>query len=227
MTILEDIRQALQARQDETYCTFHARLIPTVDPARIIGVRVPHIRALAKRYAADARIGDFLATLPHRYYEEDMLHGLIIAQLCDYDACIAAVDAFLPYVDNWAVCDSLRPRCFAAHKERLRADIRRWIADDAPYTVRFGIEMAMVHFLDDAFDPAYAETIIALPHEHYYVRMMIAWYVATALAKQWDAALPIITTHRLPAWTHRKAIQKAKESYRLTNEQKAILTQYR
>lgn len=221
--MIQHIQAALFERQDPAYRDFSAALVPTIDPSTVIGVRVPALRALAKLWGTDPAIGTFLAALPHAYLEENHLHALLIAQMRDFDGCIAALDAFLPYVDNWATCDSLRPTCFKGHHDALLPHIRRWLASPHPYTVRFAIEMLMTWYLDDAFDVRYLEWVAAVTDDHYYVRMMVAWYFATALAKQYAAAVPYLQERRLPLWTHRKAIQKAIESYRITDEQKAYL----
>ena len=219
----EEVQRRLFALQDAEYRLFQARLMPTIDVGTIIGVRTPELRKLAKELKGAEHIGDFLAALPHRYYDETNLHGFLISELKDYAAAAAAVDALLPYVDNWATCDLLSPKAFRKNRALLRADVLRWMSSDRPFTVRFGIEMAMSHFLDDGFDPSLAERIAAIRSEEYYVRMMVAWYFATALAKQWDAIIPFVEDRRLDPWTHNKTIQKAIESYRITDEQKAYL----
>ncbi len=219
----KEIEARLFSMKDETYAAFQAKLMPTVDPARIIGVRTPLLRQFAKELYKAGDNGAFLAALPHRYYEENNLHGFLLCEGKDYAATVRAVDAFLPFVDNWATCDSLSPKVFRKHRAELKADIDRWMASDKVYTVRFGIEMAMSHFLDEEFDPTFLEKAAALRFDEYYVKMMVAWYVATALAKQWDATLPLLTVGKLDDWTHNKSIQKAVESYRITDEQKAYL----
>ena len=214
---------ALFARRDDTYREFQGKLIPTVDPRSIIGVRTPELRAMAKVLAKQERIDALLHALPHRYFDEYQLHAFIVGELKDIDACLAETERLLPYVNNWATCDQLSPKIFAKHPGKLLPRIRRWLASDAPYTVRFGIGMLMEHFLDDRFDPAYPAEVAALCSDEYYVNMMIAWYFATALAKQYDAVLPFIESRALSTWTHNKAIQKALESRRLTDEQKSYL----
>ena len=219
----KEIEARLFSMKDETYAAFQAKLMPTVDPARIIGVRTPLLRQFAKELHKAGDNGAFLAALPHRYYEENNLHGFLLCEGKDYVETVRAVDAFLPFVDNWATCDSLSPKVFRKHRAELKADLDRWMASDKVYTVRFGIEMAMSHFLDEDFDPSFLEKAAALRFDEYYVKMMVAWYVATALAKQWDATLPLLTAGKLDDWTHNKSIQKAVESYRITDEQKAYL----
>lgn len=217
------VRAELFALQDAPYQAFTARLIPNIDPARIIGVRAPALRQLAKKFAGEPDAMDYTALLPHRYLEEDHLHASLIGNIRDYGALIAALDGFLPYVDNWAVCDSMRPKLFKKHPEPLPDDIRRWMGSDHPYTVRFGIGLLLSHYLDGHFRPEYAEWVAAVRSEEYYLNMMVAWYFATALAKQYDAVIPYLEEDRLPRWTHNKTIQKAVESYRISDEQKEFL----
>ena len=217
------IRARLFEMQDVQYRDFTAKLIPTVSPERIIGVRTPDLRSYAAELSKTEDAAALLALLPHRYHEENTLHGFLIGRIADYDACVAALDAFLPYVDNWATCDSIRPRCFKRNLSRLIGEIRRWMASEQTYTIRFGIEMLMCFYLGGAFDPVYLDWVAALRSEEYYVNMMIAWFFATALAKQWDAALPVIEARRLDPWVHNKAIQKAVESYRIPADRKNLL----
>lgn len=224
---MTDLQSTLFDLADRDYAAFQAKLAPTISPDKFIGVRMPELRRFAAQYGKTAQSDLFLSTLPHEYQDENLLHAILISNLRDFDACLNAVEAFLPYVDNWAVCDSLRPACFKKHRGQLLPHIRRWIASSAAYTCRFGIEMLMLHFLDDAFDPMLLELPAGVDSKEYYIRMMVAWFFATALAKQWDAVLPYIEQHRLPEWTHRKAIQKACESYQITPEQKAVLKQFR
>ncbi|MBO5495909.1 MAG: DNA alkylation repair protein [Oscillospiraceae bacterium] len=220
---MTEVQRKLFALRDEGNRDFVAKLIPTVDKARILGVRTPALRALARDFAKRPEAADFLKELPHFYLEENGLHAFLIERIRDYDDCVAALDAFLPYVDNWATCDSLSPACFKKHHPRLISDARRWLESDRLYTARFGIGVLMAHFLDGDFAPEYLDWVAAIESEEYYLRMMQAWYFATALAKQYDAALPYLTEHRLEPWTHNKTIQKAVESYRITDEQKAYL----
>ena len=217
------IRVRLFAMQDAKYRDFTAKLTPTVPPERIIGVRTPELRKYAVELSKTEDAAAFMAMLPHLYQEENNLHAFLIERIADYDACVAALDAFLPYVDNWATCDSMSPKCLKKQLPRLTGEIRRWMASDRVYTVRFGMGMLMRHFLDDAFDPAYLDWVAALRSEEYYVNMMIAWFFATALAKQWDATLPFIVNCRLEPWVHNKAIQKAIESYRIPEDRKIWL----
>lgn len=219
----EYIYQRLLELRDVEYWEFQSKLIPTVDPDKIIGVRTPELRRLAKEIAKTPQAEPFLKTLPHEYYEENNLHAFLIEGMKDYHECVAAVDAFLPYVDNWATCDMMSPKCFKKHLAELLDSIKIWIASDRTYTVRFGIGMLMKFYLDEEFDPAYPEMVAAVRSEEYYINMMIAWYFATALAKQYDVILPFIKGRKLDTWTHNKAIQKAVESYRITKEQKEYL----
>ena len=223
------IQQQLFELQDLKYRDFHAKLVPGMDVNDIIGVRTPELRKLAKQLAKDERVGDFLAVLPHRYLDEMNLHGFIISELRDYDECLEEIERFLPYVNNWATCDLLSPKAFKQKKNRVRLieDIKRWMASDEPFTIRFGIEMLMSFYLDEDFKPEYLKWVSEIRHEHYYVKMMVAWYFATALAKQWEATLPYIEGNTMEKWTHNKAIQKAVESYRITPEQKELLKSYR
>jgi len=209
--------------QDKGYRDFHSKLIPTISEETIIGIRMPAMRKLAKEYAKDPESEDFLKQLPHTYYDENVLHALLVAEIRDYDTCVRKVEHFLPYVDNWAVCDVFSPKVFRKNRDKLIEKVREWSASKRPYTCRFGMEMLMTHFLDEDFRPEYLEIPVAVHSGEYYVNMMIAWFYATALAKQWDATVGYIEKHRLDPWTHNKTIQKARESYRITPEQKEYL----
>ena len=222
MTVSE-IRAELRRLQDIQYREMQIRIIPTVKPEQIIGVRTPALRQLAKQVARDGAAEEFLGDLPHRYFEENQLHAFILSEMKDYGQCLQALNRFLPYVDNWATCDQMSPKVFRKHRQQLIGSIREWIGSEKPYTVRFGIGMLMEHFLDGDFDPAYPEMAAAVRSGEYYVNMMTAWYFATALAKQYEAVLPYLENRRLDDWTHNKAIQKAIESDRITPEQKAYL----
>lgn len=223
MNAAKEVQAQLFALQDIQYRDFHSKLMPTVDPATIIGVRTPALRKFAKSFAKTPEAAEFLRIFPHEYYEENNLHGFLIEAIRDYDAAIAALDAFLPYVDNWATCDLMCPKVFQKHLPELAEQIPIWLASDHPYTIRFGIGMLMRFYLDEAFEPVYLDQVAGVRHEEYYVKMMVAWYFATALAKQYDATLPYLEQRRLEPWTHNKAIQKAVESYRITGEQKTYL----
>ena len=217
------IQEKLLALQDEKYRDFQSKLVPTIPTETMIGVRTPAMRKLAKEYGKDPESAEYLKQLPHIYYDENILHALLVSEIKDYDPCVKEVEKFLPYVDNWAVCDIFSPKVFKKNKDKLIGKIKEWAASDHPYTCRFGLEMLMIHFLDEDFQPEYLEIPAAVHSEEYYVNMMIAWFYATALAKQWDAAIGYIETHRLEPWTHNKTIQKARESYRITQEQKDYL----
>ena len=222
MTI-DEMKAQLWQLQDLKYRDFHCRLMPNVPPERVIGIRTPQLRALARQFENSPDCAAFLAALPHDYYDENNLHGFIIERIKDFREALGAVDAFLPYVDNWATCDLMRPKAFKNHTRELLPEIRRWIASGETYTVRFGVEMLMTFYLDDEFLPEYLEMVAEIRSEEYYINMMTAWFFATALAKQYNAALPYIEQKRLDSWTHNKAIQKSVESYRITDEQKAFL----
>ena len=220
---IKEIRQGLFALKDEKYKEFQKKLIPTVDENTVIGVRTPVLRKYAKDVSGTPGAVIFMQTLPHEYYEENNLHGMLIETMKDYDECIAYLDEFLPYVDNWATCDLISPRVFKKHKDELLVKIKEWMASDRVYTIRFGMEMLMTHFLDEDFKPEYLGMAANVHSKEYYVNMMIAWFFATALAKQYEASLPYIENHCMDRWTHNKTIQKAIESYRITDEQKRYL----
>ena len=217
------ITERLFALQDTAYRDFSAKLNPTVRPERIIGVRIPALRALAKELNGSDRAAAFLDALPPRYLEENQLHAFLLAPIRDFDEAIRAVGRFLPHADSWAVTDSLRVKAFDRDPERLLPHIDRWLACDHPYTVRFGILCRMNLFLGERFRPEYPDKVAAVQSEEYYVNMMRAWYFATALAKQYHATVPYLEENRLDPWTHNKAIQKAIESYRVTDGHKAYL----
>ena len=219
----EKIREKLFALQDEKYRDFQIRLIPGSGRDTMIGVRTPDLRRYAKQLIKTEDIQIFLNDLPHQYFDENQLHAFIISEIKDYDRCMREVIRFLPYVDNWATCDQLSPGIFKKHRQELLQQIRIWIRSDRTYTIRFGIGMLMQHFLDDDFDPEYPVMVAGIRSEEYYVNMMIAWYFATALAKQYEAVLPFMENHRLDAWTNNKAIQKSVESFRITPDQKEYL----
>ena len=221
--ITEEIRQALFDLQDIKYRDFQAKLIPGKDTEMMIGVRTPELRKLAKQMLKREEIGEFLRDLPHRYFDEDQLHAFIVSGIKEYGKCMEELMRFLPFVDNWATCDQMSPGVFKKRKPELLAEIREWLGSEHTYTVRFGIGMLMQHFLDEDFDPAYPELVAGVHSEEYYVNMMIAWYFATALAKQYDDVLPFIEGRRLDPWTHNKTIRKAVESYRISDEQKEYL----
>lgn len=220
----EEIVRNLFANQDSAYRDFHKRLIPTVDEKTVIGVRVPAIRRLAKSAGESA---DFMHALPHEYYEENQLHACILNLETDFDKAIAGVNAFLPFVDNWATCDILNPAAFRKHRSKLLSHACSWAKSEHTYTMRFGVEMLMNHFLDDGFSSSQSDLVASLRPEDYYGKMMIAWYFATALAKQYDAMLSYLQNERLERWTHNKTIQKAVESFRISDAQKVFLKSLR
>lgn len=221
--IEREIQERLFALQDGEYKSFQGKLIPNIAPERIIGVRTPALRALAKELHRREDIEDFLSALPHRYFDENQLHAFLLSLGSDYGETVERLDMFLPYVNNWATCDQMSPKVFRKHRAELPAEIDRWLASEHPYTVRFGIGMLMQHYLDEEFRDEYLARVAALRSGEYYVNMMIAWYFATALAKQYGAALPYLEQRRLDPWTHNKAIQKAIESDRVSDEAKAYL----
>jgi Predicted DNA alkylation repair enzyme len=219
----DEIRRRLFALQDLKYKEFQCKLIPTVNPETVIGVRTPDLRKLAKEVSKTPDALEFLKILPHTYYEENNLHGFLIETIKDYDTAVAAIDTFLPYIDNWATCDLISPKTFQKHLPELYEKIRVWLKSNRTFAVRFGIEMLMSFYLDEHFTSEALELVADIRSEEYYVNMMIAWYFATALAKQYDAALPYIQNQRMEKWTHNKAIQKAIESYRISDEAKTCL----
>lgn len=217
------LHDALFVLQDTDYKAFHEKLIPTVPPETVIGIRTPVLRRFASDYAKTPDAAEFRASLPHAYYEENNLHAFLIEKIRDFDQALAALEAFLPYIDNWATCDALAPKVFAKHTDELLPHIESWIASKKTYTVRYGLGALMRYYLDEHFKPEYLTLAAGVRSEEYYVNMMIAWFFATALAKQYDAALQILLEHKLDIWTHNKAIQKARESFRITDAQKAYL----
>lgn len=221
--IEQRIQAELFALQDPGYRDFQCKLMPSVNPDTVIGVRTPELRKLAKSLAKEPDIAGFLQILPHQYYEESNLHGFLIETCKDYEQTVAYLDAFLPYVNNWATCDMMSPKIFRKHLPKLIQKITQWLASGQTYTVRFGIGMLMGFYLDGAFAPEYLDMVVNVKSEEYYVNMMRAWYFATALAKQYDATLPYFVQQQLDQWTHNKSIQKAIESYRITDEQKTYL----
>lgn len=219
----EIIRKMLFSLADEKYRDFQCRIIPTVSPKTVLGIRTPDLRRYAKILIKENDTDNFLNSLPHLYFEENQLHAFIISELKNYNECIGRVNVFLPYIDNWATCDQLSPKVFGKNRIRLYEEIKNWIASEKTYTIRFGIGMLMQHFLDDDFDPEYPERVSEIHSDEYYVNMMIAWYFATALAKQYETVIPYIEQKRLDKWTHNKTIQKAVESYRISADKKEYL----
>ncbi len=221
--IEKSVQKQLFALQDGAYQAFQCKLMPNVAPERVIGVRTPALRAFAKEFARTPDAAEFIKILPHTYYEENNLHGFILETLKDFDEAVRAVDKFLPYVDNWATCDQIKPKAFKRNLPGLYEKIKGWVASDRTYTVRFGVEMLMNFFLDGNFTSESAELASRVRSNEYYVNMMVAWYFATALAKQYDAVIFYIEQNKLDIWVHNKTIQKAVESYRITEKQKKYL----
>ena len=234
-----ELVKRLLAEQDLKYRDFHASLLPNIDKKSIIGVRVPTMRKIAKEFASSAtpvELGKFLDKLPHKYFEENQVHLFVVERVKDFDECVRRIEQFLPYIDNWAVCDGKSPKALLKDESRFYAKICEWLKSTKPYTVRFGVNMLMAFFLDDRFDKSQLKLVAAIdenlfddagraecPTDRYYVQMVVAWYMATALAKQWDATFPYIKGRKLSPWIHNKTIQKACESYRITDAQKKIL----
>ena len=215
-----DLYRKLYALQDLKYRDMQIKIIPTINPESVIGVRTPELKRLAKDLLKAGDYNGFLEELPHKYFEENQLHAFIISGIKDLGECMEELEKFLPHVDNWATCDQMSPKIFRKHKDVLFSHIKEWVNSEKTYAVRFGVGMLMEHFLDDDFDPLYPELVAKLRSEEYYVNMMIAWYFATALAKQYESILPFIEEKKLDDWTHNKAIQKSLESRRITEEQK-------
>lgn len=222
-SLQETVQSKLFELQDLKYKEFQCKLMPTVKPETVIGVRTPELRKFAREFSKTPQATEFLQILPHMYYEENSLHGFLIEKIKDYDAAIATVEAFLPYIDNWATCDLISPKVFKKHLPELYEKIKVWLKSGRTYTVRFGIGMLMSFYLNDAFEPEMLDLVAGVRNQEYYINMMIAWYFATALAKQYDAALPVLQEQRLEKWTHNKTIQKAIESYRIADDIKAYL----
>ena len=222
-----DIKTHLFSMADSEYKVFQSKLIPTVDKSKIIGVRLPVLKSFAKNIANTEEAYNFISTLPHQYYDENNLHAFLIAQTKSFDECIEKIDTLLPFVDNWATCDSLRPKCFKNNTDKLLVHIYRWINSEHTYTVRFGIEMLMLYYIDDNFNERYLQTVAQIKSDEYYINMMICWYFATTLAKQYKSALPYLENNVLPIHLHNKTIQKAVESYRILPEQKTYLKSLR
>ena len=227
MAELTKLQKQLFELQDLKYRDFHSKLMPETDKETVIGIRTPVLRKFAKEFAGTSEAAAFLRQLPHRYYEENNLHMMLITGIKDYEKCMKEIQRFLPCIDNWATCDYPAPKCFARHKDQVLEEAKRWISSGETYVIRYGIGMLMRLFLDEDFSSEYLEMAAAVQSQEYYVNMMIAWYFATALAKQWDATVPYIEQHKLSDWVHRKTVQKAVESYRITPEQKEYLKGFR
>ena len=224
---MELITNMLWEKADGGYRDFQSKLIPSLPKESIIGVRTPALRALAKELKGSELAASFLQELPHAYYDENQLHAILLSSSKDYEECRELLERFLPYVDNWATCDILSPKVLRKRPEATLEAIQRWLGSTHSYTVRFGMEMLMSYYLDALFEPRFLAWVAADRSEEYYVRMMVAWFFATALAKQYEATLPFLEQGLLPEWTHKKTIQKACESYRITAEQKLYLRSLR
>lgn len=218
-----NVREELIKLSDEKMADFSYKLNPTLEREMFLGIKTPVLRDLAKKLSKADELNDYLDSLPHKYFEEYQLHGLALSLVKDFDECIKRLEAFLPYMDNWAVCDQTSPKCFKKNKEKLMPYIEKWIKADEPFTVRFSVNMLMQHFLDDDFKPEYLDMVAKIKSEHYYVQMVMAWYFATALAKQYDYAVKLIENNVLDKWVHNKTIQKSIESFRVTDKHKKYL----
>ncbi len=218
-----EITKRLIGLKDAEYAAFQAKLTPGIPERSFIGVRVPVLRKLAKEYLRDQEAARFLETLPHEFFDENMLHSLLLSETKDFDECVKRVDEFLPHVDNWAVCDVMSPKIFGKHTAELLPKAKEWIRSKHAYTCRFGMEMLMTHYLDANFEPGLLKLPARVRSDEYYVKMMIAWFFATALTKRWDDAIPYIENGVLDVWTHNKTIQKARESFRIPADRKELL----
>ena len=220
---MKEIVDLLFEKQDIKYRDFQAPLFPNIEKERMVGVRTPELKRLAKELYGSEPANRFIETLPHYYFDENQLHVFLISLIKDYQTCLKEVDRFLPYIDNWATCDTLDPKVFGKHKDELLKEIKCWLKSDRVYTKRFAIGMLLGYYLDESFKEEYLEWVSKIQSDEYYINMMIAWYFATALAKQWNAAIKYIEEKKLSSWVHNKTIQKAVESYRINDEQKAYL----
>ena len=227
MDIKTEIYNYLFLSADENYKKFNSSLLLTVSAETVIGVRTPALRKLAKELIKRKDLSEFMNDLPHKYFEENQLHAFVISSMKEFDDMVRELEAFLPYVDNWATCDQMNPKIFSKHLPELLDLIKVWITSEKTYIVRFGLNMLMTYFLDDKFKPEYLALAVSVESEEYYINMMQAWFFATALAKQYDSALPYITEKKLAPWVHNKTIQKARESFRISKEQKEFIKQYK
>lgn len=223
MTLYERLIEA----KDDDYKTFQAKLVPNIPPETILGVRTPQMRKIAKEVFESDFKDEFLSSLPHKYYEENLIHFFVLALIKDFDECVERVEIFLPYVDCWPVSDQATPKSFKKNHQKLLPYIKKWISSQHVYTARFGIRMLMNEFLGEDFKEEYLELVACKKGDDYYLKMMIAWYFATALAKRYDESVKYIENRRLDEWVHKKAIQKAVESYRVTDEHKEYLKSLR
>ena len=219
--------ERLIREQDEGYRAFQTKLVPNIPPETILGVRTPQLRAIAKEVFQSGERETFLRDLPHRYYEENLIHFFVLSMVKDFESCVREVEAFLPYVDCWPVSDQATPKAFRKNHEKLLPYVKKWIASEQVYTARFGIRMLMNEYLGEDFREEYPELVASKRGEDYYLKMMVAWYFATALAKRYEETLPYLEEHKLEDWVHKKAIQKALESYRVTDAHKEYLKSLR
>ncbi len=217
------IQEELFKLQDISYKEFHSKLIPTIDKNTIIGIRIPLLRSYAMKIKHTKEADKFLNTLPHTYYDENVLHALLLSEMTDYETFIKSIQAFLPYIDNWAVCDVLKPKSIKKHKQIFIDEIKSWISSKDTYTIRFGVVMLMTYYLDENYQKNYLSYPLQVKSDEYYVNMAISWFYATALAKHYDEVVKILKDKKLSVWVHNKTIQKAIESYRITKEQKEEL----
>lgn len=217
------IFQKLYELKDERYQAFSCKLVPNVAKEKILGVQIPKIKNLAKQFFGSQEAQNFVVEMPHYYLEENILHACLISQIKDFEKCMQEIDKFLPFIDNWAVCDTFSPQCFKGNPKPLLKAIQKWLQSSHAYTVRFAIKTLMSCFLDEQFDPKFLQMVAQVKSDDYYVNMMIAWYFATALAKQYADAIKFIESKSLSKWVHNKTIQKARESLRITKQQKAHL----
>jgi 3-methyladenine DNA glycosylase AlkD len=220
---MQEIIEFLYENSEDKYAIFQRKLIPNIASERIIGVRTPILRGYARQLIKEQRDEHFLEELPHSLFEENQLHAFIISDIKDYGKCITELEHFMPYIDNWATCDQTSPKVFKRHKEQLLPYIYKWLESEHTYMVRFAIGMLMQHYLDDEFNVEYINRVTCIRSEEYYINMEIAWYMATALAKQWDSAVGYIENRLMTKWVHNKTIQKAVESRRISEEKKAYL----
>ncbi|MCF0221909.1 MAG: DNA alkylation repair protein [Fibrobacter sp.] len=252
MTHAELVKNLFE-NQDLKYREFHTALVPGIPHDTYIGVRVPILRKLAREFFCTAGPGElsrFLDSLPHRYFEENHIHAMLVEMMGDFDECLARTEQFMPYINNWAICDGKKPRALLKKPDVFLGKTAGWVKSDHPYVVRFGINMLMEFFLDERYSPKCLKWVAAvdtakfrnlpdgslnprvsavtpagvpLANPEYYVQMEVAWYFATALAKQWEDAFPYIECCKLDPWTHNKTIQKSIESFRIPDERKAVL----
>lgn len=223
MNAKEKIKAFLQEYKNQRLKEFNAKLIPNINADCVLGISLPTLRKFAKELYSTCDCTPFLQDLPHQFHEENHLHAFLIEQIKDYGECIRLTQEFLPFVDNWAVCDCFKPPVFKKNKQKLLVEIIKWLTSAHAYTIRYGVCMLLTHFLDGDFTPDLLECVAKIKSQDYYVQMVIAWYFATALAKQYGYAIKYLQEKRLCSWVHNKTIRKAIESFRITKEQKQYL----